>query len=165
MKPIVRVKIREERFATPQNKALMARARFKRAVIKILTKLQAYHLYEKIKRNKLCVIPLSKFIRNYTPYIKGFNSARDNTFVEDSDEMEDQDDDSSKQSGDSSKGSDERESDNGLQNNMMLFGEEQNSARGIASADKSPKLARQQSIKSVKSVRSAKDIPSIKVTG
>lgn len=39
MKAIQRVKIREERFATPGNTTLMARARMKRAVIKILTKL------------------------------------------------------------------------------------------------------------------------------
>jgi len=39
MKPINSIKIREERFATPDNKKLMARARFKRAVIKVLTKL------------------------------------------------------------------------------------------------------------------------------
>lgn len=43
----------------------MARAKFKRAVIKILTKLQAYHLYEKIKRNKLCIIPIKKFVKDY----------------------------------------------------------------------------------------------------
>ena len=39
MKPIQKIRILEERFATPENKKLMARARFKRAVIKILTKL------------------------------------------------------------------------------------------------------------------------------
>jgi hypothetical protein len=39
MKPINRIQIKEERFATPDNKKLMIRARFKRAVIKILTKL------------------------------------------------------------------------------------------------------------------------------
>lgn len=39
MKPITRIKIGEERFATHDNKKLMARAKFKRAVIKILTKL------------------------------------------------------------------------------------------------------------------------------
>ena len=39
MKPINRIKIREERFATPDNKSLMAKARMKRAVIQILTKL------------------------------------------------------------------------------------------------------------------------------
>ena len=52
MRPIRKIKIREERFATPDNKALMFRAKFKQAVIKILTKIQAYHFYEKIKRNK-----------------------------------------------------------------------------------------------------------------
>lgn len=65
MKPINRIKIGEERFATQDNKKLMARAKFKRAVIKILTKLQAYHLYEKIKRNKLCIIPIHKFVKDY----------------------------------------------------------------------------------------------------
>jgi hypothetical protein len=39
MKPIDRIKVREERFATPDNPKLMARARLKRAVIKILTML------------------------------------------------------------------------------------------------------------------------------
>lgn len=39
MKPIHRIRIREERFATPDNRSLMIRARFKQAVIKILTKL------------------------------------------------------------------------------------------------------------------------------
>ena len=39
MKPIQKIKIREERFATKDNKSLMARARFKQAVIKILTKI------------------------------------------------------------------------------------------------------------------------------
>jgi len=33
MKPIQRVKILEERFATPNNPSLMARAKMKRAVI------------------------------------------------------------------------------------------------------------------------------------
>lgn len=70
MKPIQRIKIREERFATPDNKGLMARARLKRAVIKILTKLQAYHFYEKIKRNRQCIIPVSKFVKHYTPIYK-----------------------------------------------------------------------------------------------
>jgi len=48
MHPINRIKIRDERFATPDNRPLMARARLKRAVILILTKLQAYHIFEKI---------------------------------------------------------------------------------------------------------------------
>lgn len=48
MKPITRIKIGDERYATSDTKKLMARAKFKKAVIKILTKLQAYHLYEKI---------------------------------------------------------------------------------------------------------------------
>jgi hypothetical protein len=39
MKPIQRVKIMEERFASAKDYKLMARARFKQAVIKILTKL------------------------------------------------------------------------------------------------------------------------------
>ena len=65
MRPIKRVKLRDERFATPDNKQLMARARMKQAVIKILTKLQAYHIYEKIKRNKYCVIGVDKFIDLY----------------------------------------------------------------------------------------------------
>lgn len=67
MKPIHRIKIREERFATPDNRSLMIRARFKQAVIKILTKLQAFHIYEKIKRNKHCVIPVNKFVKDYHP--------------------------------------------------------------------------------------------------
>lgn len=39
MKPISRIKIKDERFATLDNKKLMARAKFKRAVIQILTKI------------------------------------------------------------------------------------------------------------------------------
>lgn len=65
MKPIQKIKIREERFATPDNTSLMARARFKQAVIKILTKIQAYHIFEKIKRNKHCIIPVHSFVKNY----------------------------------------------------------------------------------------------------
>ena len=68
MKPIQKIKIRDERFATPDNKSLMAKARMKRAVIEILIKLQAYHIYEKIKRNKHCVIPVTKFVKDYHPY-------------------------------------------------------------------------------------------------
>ena len=60
MKPISRIKIRDERFATPDDAGLMSRAKMKQAVIKILTKLQAYHIYEKIKRNRY--IERSKFI-------------------------------------------------------------------------------------------------------
>lgn len=71
MKPIQKIKIREERFATPDNKSLMAKARMKRAVIKILIKLQAYHIYEKIKRNKHCVINVTKFVKDYHPYHVG----------------------------------------------------------------------------------------------
>jgi len=73
MKPIHRIRIREERFATPDNRSLMIRARFKQAVIKILTKLQAYNIYEKIKRNKHCVIAVNKFVKDYHP-IKNENS-------------------------------------------------------------------------------------------
>lgn len=65
MKPINRIKIREERFATPDNRSLMVKARMKQAVIKILTKLQAFHIYEKIKRNKHCVIPVNNFVKDY----------------------------------------------------------------------------------------------------
>ena len=73
MTPIQKIKIKEERFATPDNKQLMARARLKQAVIKILTKLQAYHIYEKIKRNKHCVIPVKQFVKNYHPINMGHN--------------------------------------------------------------------------------------------
>ena len=58
--------IADERFATPDDKFLMAKARWKQAVIKVLTKLQAYHIYEKIKRNKYCVIPVARFVKGYT---------------------------------------------------------------------------------------------------
>lgn len=51
----------------------MIRARFKQAVIKILTKLQAYNIYEKIKRNKHCVIAVNKFVKDYHP-IKNDNA-------------------------------------------------------------------------------------------
>lgn len=70
MRPINRIKIREERFATPDNRSLMVKARMKQAVIKILTKLQAFHIYEKIKRNKHCVIPVNKFVKDYHPVPK-----------------------------------------------------------------------------------------------
>lgn len=66
MKPIQSIKIADERFATPDDKFLMAKARWKQAVIKVLTKLQAYHIYEKIKRNKYCVIPVARFVKGYT---------------------------------------------------------------------------------------------------
>jgi len=79
MKPIQKIKIREERFATPDNKSLMAKARMKRAVIKILIKLQAYHIYEKIKRNKHCVIPVTKFVKDYHPYHAGCTKQEDTT--------------------------------------------------------------------------------------
>ena len=70
MRPINRIKIREERFATPDNRSLMVKARMKQAVIKILTKLQAFHIYEKIKRNKHCIVPVSKFVKDYHPVQK-----------------------------------------------------------------------------------------------
>ena len=68
MRPIQKIKIKEERFATPKDPELMARAHFKQAVIKILTRLQAYHIYEKIKRNKHCIIPVKSFVKDYRPY-------------------------------------------------------------------------------------------------
>lgn len=82
MKAIQRVKIREERFATPDNRSLMARARMKRAVIKILTKLQAFHIFEKMKRNKKCVIPVNKFIKDYQAINKGgdYSSFQEDNF-------------------------------------------------------------------------------------
>jgi hypothetical protein len=43
----------------------MAKARLKQAVIKILTKLQAYHIQERIHRNKHCLIPVKKFVKDY----------------------------------------------------------------------------------------------------
>lgn len=48
IKPINCVKIREERFVTPNDKKLMARATLKKATIKILIKIQAYKHYEKM---------------------------------------------------------------------------------------------------------------------
>ena len=48
----------------------MVKARMKQAVIKILTKLQAFHIYEKIKRNKHCVITVNKFVKDYHPVPK-----------------------------------------------------------------------------------------------
>jgi len=86
MKPINRIQIKEERFATPDNKKLMIRARFKKAVIKLLTKLQAYHLYEKIKRNKQCVIPLSKIMKDYRPGHHHHHHKMGHSIIEDSDE-------------------------------------------------------------------------------
>mmetsp|Transcript_10168 Transcript_10168/g.17138 ORF Transcript_10168/g.17138 Transcript_10168/m.17138 type:complete len:343 (-) Transcript_10168:801-1829(-) len=65
MKPIQRIKIRDERFVTPDDRQLMAKARLKQAVIKILTKIQAFHIYEKIKRNKHCIIHVNAFIKNF----------------------------------------------------------------------------------------------------
>lgn len=40
--PIICVKLGEEQFAEPDDKALMSRLNFKRAVTKIIIKLQAY---------------------------------------------------------------------------------------------------------------------------
>jgi hypothetical protein len=91
MKPLNRVKIAEEKFATPDNKRLMIRAKFKRAVNKILTKLQAYHLYEKIKRNKQCTIPLSKIMKDFNPRHKDKFTAF--STIEDSDEDQDEEGD------------------------------------------------------------------------
>ena len=31
-----------------------------------MTKLQAYHIYEKVKRNKYCIIPVAKFVKGHT---------------------------------------------------------------------------------------------------
>lgn len=87
MKPINRIKIGEERFATLENKKLMARAKFKRAVIKILTKLQAYHMFEKIKRNKLCIIPITKFVKDYKPLHTEVIQEPKYSIYEDSDEL------------------------------------------------------------------------------
>jgi len=101
MKPINRVKIGEERFATQDNKKLMARAKFKRAVIKILTKLQAYHLYEKIKRNKISIIPIHKFVKDYKPIYQEQAPDAKVSFYEDSDEETDKEDDSGSMNEDS----------------------------------------------------------------
>lgn len=96
MKPIIKVKIQDERFATRENRKLMARATFKRAVIKVLTKIQAYHLYEKIKRNKLCVIPVHYFVKDWVKQkdFQGVNNSQ-HSHYEDSDEhtIDDQDSD------------------------------------------------------------------------
>lgn len=80
MRPINRIKIREERFATPDNRSLMVKARMKQAVIKILTKLQAFHIYEKIKRNKHCVIPVNKFVKDYHKVQKTGDKAEPNIY-------------------------------------------------------------------------------------
>jgi len=66
MRPIHRIKVLQERYAMPEETGLMARAKLKQAVIKILTKIQAFHFYETIKRNKHCVIPLKSFIKGPT---------------------------------------------------------------------------------------------------
>lgn len=65
LRPFKKVKIGDERFATPNDIGLMSRARWKHAIIKILVKIQAYHIFEKIKRNKYCQIPISKYIKDY----------------------------------------------------------------------------------------------------
>jgi hypothetical protein len=80
MRPINRIKIREERFATPDNRSLMVKARMKQAVIKILTKLQAFHIYEKIKRNKHCVIPVNKFVKDYHKVAKVGDKGEQNIY-------------------------------------------------------------------------------------
>ena len=49
-------------------------------MIKILTKLQAFHIYEKIKRNKHCVIPVNKFVKDYHPIQKDANKTGDNIY-------------------------------------------------------------------------------------
>jgi len=46
--PIICVKLGEEQFAEPDDKALMSRLNFKRAVTKIIIKLQAYRFNEQI---------------------------------------------------------------------------------------------------------------------
>jgi len=78
----------------------MARARLKRAVFLILTKLQAYHLYEKIKRNKKCIIPIKNYMPNYQPlnpnkqlHLHGSKCA--DIICDDSDEESEREEDSS----------------------------------------------------------------------
>lgn len=117
MKPINRIKIGEERFATHENKRLMARAKFKRAVIKILTKLQAYHLYEKIKRNKLCIIPIHKFVKDHKPL--NFDGASKLSMYEDSDEETDNNNESENSSDQGS-----NESVEFSEENAEMFGEQ-----------------------------------------
>lgn len=77
-----------------ENRKLMARAKFKRAVIKILTKLQAYHMYEKIKRNKLCIIPVHKFVKDYKPIANELPENPNVPHIDDSDEVTDNQDSS-----------------------------------------------------------------------
>lgn len=48
--PIVSIKLGEEQFAEPDDKALMARLNLKRAVTKIIVKLQAFKFNQQIKR-------------------------------------------------------------------------------------------------------------------
>jgi hypothetical protein len=78
LKPFKKVKIGDERFATPNDTALMSRARWKHAIIKILVKIQAYHIFERIKRNRYCQIPISRYIVDYH-HVKHCESHDDDT--------------------------------------------------------------------------------------
>jgi hypothetical protein len=64
IKPITCVKMREERFANLDNRGLMARAAFKKLVIQLLIKIQAFKASEKMKRVYKSKTKLSRIIKS-----------------------------------------------------------------------------------------------------
>jgi len=54
LRPIVSVKLGEEQFAESDDKALTARLNFKRAVTKVIIKLQAFKFNQQVLRTQQC---------------------------------------------------------------------------------------------------------------
>lgn len=61
IKPISMIKLGEEQFATAEDKSLNARLNMKRAVIKIIIKLQAFKFNAQINRNHKAKNHLTEF--------------------------------------------------------------------------------------------------------
>jgi hypothetical protein len=68
LQPIVCVKLGEEQFAEKDDKQLMARLAFKRAVTKIIVKLQAYKFNQYILRTQACRQQIKKVLPNMPEY-------------------------------------------------------------------------------------------------
>lgn len=64
--PIAQVKLGEEQFADRSDKALHARLNFKRAVSKIIIRLQAYKFNEQIIRNQIS----RQSLKSFAPLVK-----------------------------------------------------------------------------------------------
>jgi len=64
LQPIVCVKLGEEQFAEKDDRQLMARLNFKRAVTKIIVKLQAYKFNMYILRTQACKQNIKKLLPN-----------------------------------------------------------------------------------------------------